>query len=334
MSKIVIRRIEALYKNSSKLRILSDIHGNILWSSKENVNIAFPDGIGSDISDGMLTTITADGKICCAEGSVIEYTDNKYLLWTADSMTEILMKFGHTDTYTDTSFMLACAKSNINDILKYSDNIMNSKSKEMRDEAAKQELRCYDMLRQIESLSGLFAVINQKATKAYTLNVNEEIASVIKECNRLLSDLSVVINAEFSAGTETAYISGGKHLLYVMLLSVIKKAIDCSDREYFSVIVKCDSKNVYITVPFVIQEDYYSSVISDDFEIYCSSLYAKYLGGELEQSAENDTGMIKITLPLNSGGSLNSPRQLYNNESCEKTAKIFISGVKRRKETE
>lgn len=321
--------IAKLYGGGEKLRFLSDEHGNILWQS-DNVKqaILFPLGLDSDISDGHTAKVKIGDNTFCAECSILNYNSERYYLWTADSITDILMKFGKTDTYTDASFMLSITKSDIESIIQYNDKLIEAAPDIYRKSAEKQKLHCLNLMRHIETMSELTAVIYEKGTKSQVMQLKSELDTVVAECNSLLTKKSVSINTDFSDKAERACFAGGRYLFFVMLLSVIKKAVNCSDREYFSVMADCDDKQIYITVPFIIEEEKCSDVISNDFEIYCASLYAQYLGGRLTQKTEDRTGIIEITLPLYNGDVLSSPGR-YKAAECKKIAEAFMSAVKR-----
>lgn len=332
----IIDTLSLLYKNSSKIRFLSDCHGNILWHNQsEEVAIIFPGGTPEKLFDGVTAKVSINGKIYSAEGAPLcedERNEKKYILWSANSLTDVLMMLGQTDTYTDTSYMLAVAKSNISDIITVSDKIKKIGGKKTDNLICEQNNRCFEIMRYLETFGELSAVIYEKASRVKVVNLLEEINIIADECNKQLSKCSAVINVDADKAKHgEIYVRAGKHLLYVMMLSIIKKIVSCSDRDYFSIVLESDGKYACLTVPFKIDADYYTGVISDDFELYCARLYIEYLGGELNEEVLGDTGKITVALPIYNSGELNSP-QYQTDEGCGKIAEIFLSTVKRKME--
>ena len=330
--------LNSLYKSSSKIRFLSDCHGNILWHNRtDEIAIKFPDGTPEKLYDGVTAKVSINGRIYSAEGSPLcggenEDDSGKYILWSANSLTDVLMMLGQTDTYTDTSYMLAIAKSNVSDILTASEEMSKIGGDEINRLTSSQSSRCLEIMRYLETFGELSAVIYEKASKIKVVNLLEEMKIIADECNKQLSHCSVVIKIdadETSCGE--IYVRAGRHLLYVMMLSIIKKIVGCSDRDYFSAVIDSDGKNAGVSIPFKIDVENYTGIISDDFELYCAKLYIEYLGGSFKEEISKDTGKITVTLPVYNGGELNSPRYQAE-EGCKKIARIFLSSVKRRKD--
>lgn len=328
----IIDTLNLLYKNGSKIRFLSDCYGNILWHNQtDEISIIFPDGIPEKLFDGVTAKVSINGKIFSAEGAPVcdNNSDKKNVLWSSNSLTDVLMMLGQTDTYTDTSYMLAITKSNIADILSASDEIKKISSSKVNKLINSQNNRCFEIMRYLETFGELSAVIYEKASKVKVVNLLDEIKDIADSCNKQLSKCSVVINVDSEkANNSEIYVRAGRHLLYVMTLSIIKKIVSCSDRDYFSIILDSDEKYAHLTIPYKIDTDNYTGVISDDFELYCARLYIEYLGGELCEEAYGDNGRITVSLPIYSGEELNSPRY-QTDEGCGKLAEIFLASIHR-----
>lgn len=105
--------LETLYGNCGIPFFLSDEYGNIHWrNSACGTVIIFPKGI-NDTAD--TAQVSVDGELYTAQSSKLPYVNKTLMLWRVNTLTDVLMQLGSTDTYTDICYMLAKAKSDISD---------------------------------------------------------------------------------------------------------------------------------------------------------------------------------------------------------------------------
>ena len=103
--------LETLYGGSGIPFFLTDEYGNVHWrNSACGTAIIFPKGI----NDTSLTDkVSIDGKIFAAQASKLSSRGKTLILWRVNTLTDILMQLGSTDTYPDICYMLAQAKNDI-----------------------------------------------------------------------------------------------------------------------------------------------------------------------------------------------------------------------------
>ena len=147
MEKIT-ESLEMLYGSSGTPFFLSDEFGNIKWKNAAcGETIVFPKGINCDI---LTDQINIDGKEYSAQGTSFADGDERFILWRVNTLTDVLMQLGSTNTYADICYMLSQARSDVAKATQScnEDNALNS------------------IQRNIEVLSELATVIYRKTPPA------------------------------------------------------------------------------------------------------------------------------------------------------------------------
>ena len=147
MEKIT-ESLETLYGSSGTSFFLSDEFGNIKWKNAAcGETIVFPKGINCDI---LTEQVNIDGKEYSAQGTSFGGGDERFILWRVNTLTDVLMQLGSTNTYADICYLLSQARSDVAKATQNcnEDNALNS------------------IQRNIEVLSELATVIYRKTPPA------------------------------------------------------------------------------------------------------------------------------------------------------------------------
>lgn len=302
--------LETLYGGSGIPFFLTDEYGNVHWrNSACGTAIIFPKGI----NDTSLTDkVSIDGKIFAAQASKLSSRGKTLILWRVNTLTDILMQLGSTDTYPDICYMLAQAK---NDIEKAEKNCLNKKA-------------LNNLLRNIEVLTELSNVIYGKTQSAPAVYFLEQLKLIAEEANRVLGDIPVLFKVDADQSiTEDVPVNTGQRMFYVCIFSILKAMVRCSDKYLFNLKVGKNANYVTLYCSFSLKNDTHSGMISDDFEMYCAKLYIRHIGGIMRYTVNNDIANINLSIPIGSGIALNSPSFIPSADICPKIAEIFMSGT-------
>lgn len=170
MEKIT-ESLEMLYGSSGTPFFLSDEFGNIKWKNTAcGETIVFPKGINCDI---LTEQINIDGKEYSAQGTSFADGDKRFILWRVNTLTDVLMQLGSTNTYADICYMLSQARSDVAKATQScnEDNALNS------------------IQRNIEVLSELATVIYRKTPPAPAIYFFEKLNKIIERANKEMSDI-------------------------------------------------------------------------------------------------------------------------------------------------
>lgn len=300
--------LDTLYGSSGIPFFLSDEYGNIKWKNSAcGKIIIFPDGLGSN---ARTEQVSVDGKLFTALGSPV--SGSKYILWRINTVTDVLMQLGSTDTYTDICYMLAQARS---DVAKAEKTSLDRSS-------------LNNIKRNIEVLSELTTVIYHKSPRSPAICFLEKLSTVIDEANKALSGVPVVfkLNVDRTVADDVP-INISERLFYVAVFSVLKAMVRCSDRDLFMLKAGIYGKNVTLSTSFSLSEDTHTGMITDDFEMYSAKLYIEYIGGKMSYTTDNGIGKLDITIPAGDSNTLNSPLYSAPADTCETLADIFMDGI-------
>ena len=161
MEKIT-ESLEMLYGSSGTPFFLSDEFGNIKWKNTAcGETIVFPKGINCDI---LTEQVNIDGKEYSAQGTSFADGDESFILWRVNTLTDVLMQLGSTNTYADICYMLSQARSDVAKATQScnEDNALNS------------------IQRNIEVLSELATVIYRKTPPAPAIYFFEKLNKIIE----------------------------------------------------------------------------------------------------------------------------------------------------------
>lgn len=302
--------LETLYGSSGIPFFLSDEYGNIKWKNSAcGKIIVFPNGLNGNASTEQ---VSVDGTLFTALGAPFSNGNKNLILWRVNTLTDVLMQLGSTDTYTDICYMLTQAK---NDIAKAEQNC--------NDKANLNSIK-----RNIEVLNELTTVIYHKAPRCPAVYFLEKLQSVIDEANKAMSHIPVVFRLSTEQSLENDVpVNISERLFYVCMFSILKAMVRCSDRELFIIKVSRQGSNISVSSSFTLRSDTHAGMITDDFEMYTAKLYVGYIGGTMSYNLENETGKIEITLPVGDSKSLNSPLYSIPSDTCRKLADVFMSNL-------
>ena len=300
MEKIT-ESLEMLYGSSGTPFFLSDEFGNIKWKNAAcGETIVFPKGINCDI---LTEQINIDGKEYSAQGTSFADGDESFILWRVNTLTDVLMQLGSTNTYADICYMLSQARSDVAKATQScnEDNALNS------------------IQRNIEVLSELATVIYRKTPPAPAIYFFEKLNKIIERANKELSTDKPIY--------EDIPVDISEKLLYVCMFSVLKAMVRCSDRNLFVLSVSVSDNNINISSSFSISADTHTGMIADDFEMYSAKLYIGYIGGKMSYNIKDSIGRLEIAIPTGDSSTLNSPLYAVPPETCEKLAGVFMRGI-------
>ena len=309
MEKIT-ESLEMLYGSSGTPFFLSDEFGNIKWKNTAcGETIVFPKGINCDI---LTEQINIDGKEYSAQGTSFADGDERFILWRVNTLTDVLMQLGSTNTYADICYMLSQARSDVAKATQScnEDNALNS------------------IQRNIEVLSELATVIYRKTPPAPAIYFFEKLNKIIERANKEMSDIPIVFKLSTDKPIyEDIPVNISEKLLYVCMFSVLKAMGRCSDRNLFVLSVSVSDNNINISSSFSISADTHTGMIADDFEMYSAKLYIGYIGGKMSYNIKDSIGRLEIAIPTGDSSTLNSPLYAVPPETCEKLAGVFMRGI-------
>ena len=173
MEKIT-ESLEMLYGSSGTSFFLSDEFGNIKWKNAAcGETIVFPKGINCDI---LTEQVNIDGNEYSAQGTSFADGDERFILWRVNTLTEVLMQLGSTNTYADICYLLSQARSDVAKATQNcnEDNALNS------------------IQRNIEVLSELATVIYRKTPPAPAIYFFEKLNKIIERANKEMSSIPIV----------------------------------------------------------------------------------------------------------------------------------------------
>lgn len=302
--------LETLYGTSEIPFFLSDEYGNIKWKNSAcGKSIIFPDGLSPDCT---AERVSIDGTLFTALASPHSFGADKFILWRVNTLTDVLMQLGSTDTYTDICYMLSESRNDVAKAEQGSD--VNAKFNSIK--------------RNIEVLSELTAVIYHRAPRSSAVYFIEKLTQIINDANKVMSRVPVVFRLNIDQTIESDIpVNISERLLYVCMFSILKAIVRCSDRELF--VLKADLKGSDITVSssFSLSGDTHIGMITDDFEMYCAELYIAYIGGKMDYTTDNGIGKIEISIPAGDSKTLNSPLYSVPEDTCRNLAEIFLSDI-------
>lgn len=309
MEKIT-ESLEMLYGSSGTPFFLSDEFGNIKWKNTAcGETIVFPKGINCDF---LADQINIDGKEYSAQGTLFADGDERFILWRVNTLTDVLMQLGSTNTYADICYLLSQARSDVAKATQScnDDNALNS------------------IQRNIEVLSELATVIYRKTPRAPAIYFFEKLNKIIERANKEMSDIPIVFKLSTDKPLyEDIPVNISEKLLYVCMFSVLKAMVRCSDRNLFVLSISVSDNNINISSSFSISDDTHTGMIADDFEMYSAKLYIGYIGGKMSYNIKDSMGRLEIAIPTGEGSTLNSPLYAVPPETCEKLAGVFMRGI-------
>ncbi len=331
----IIRNLEQLYNNSNKIRFLSDTDGNILWSNcqnkKEKTVIYFTDTIDCRYSE-LHETVTINGEKFAASGSMTKSDDGKhYIIWQADNITDILLNLGRTDTFTDTTFMISNARSNLRQLLNITGKVGEklSGNNELTQDIHQQLKQCYELMRNVETINQISSVIYQKHTADSALYITEEIESAVSECNRVLSNSNIRFNINSKNTEENCLcINASHHSFQSVMLTIFKKILGCSSIGSININIVTTDKAITVTMPYKFDEECQKNAFTDDFEMYSSRMYIRCIGGVLTEESEGAIHIIKLVLPVYNPLTFHSSVSKYNAKTTDDLAEIYLYGLR------
>ncbi len=309
MEKIT-ESLEMLYGSSGTPFFLSDKFGNIEWKNSAcGETIVFPKGINCDF---LTEQVNIDGKECSAQGTSFTVGDAHFILWRINTLTDVLMQLGNTNTYTDICYLLSQARSDV------------AKATQICGEpAALSSIR-----RNIEVLSELATVIYRKTPRAPAIYFFEKLNKIIEQANKEMSNIPIVFNLSTDKPIyDDIPVNISEKLLYVAIFSILKAMVRCSDRNLFVLNVRVYDSNINVSSSFSISPDTHTGMITDDFEMYSAKLYIGYIGGKMSYDIKDSIGRLEISIPTGDSSTLNSPLYAVPPETCEKLAKVFMRGI-------
>ncbi len=306
----ILNSLETLYGGSGTPFFLSDEYGNIHWrNSACGTVIIFPKGINANAATSQ---VSVDGKLCSAHASRLSAGDKTLVLWRVNTLTDILMQLGSTDTYPDICYLLAIAKSDVEKARKLCTD--------------KKALN--GISRNIEVLSELSTVIYSRTPRAASVYFLEQLTQIAEEANKMLSCIPAVFKVDTeNTFTQDVPVNAGQRMFYVCIFSIMKAMVRCADKYLFNFKVGRDADNVILSCAFSHNNETHAGMITDDFELYCARLYIEYIGGYLKYTPESDIATIRISIPVGSSVALNSPSFVLSDEACHEIADIFMSGI-------
>lgn len=309
MEKIT-ESLEMLYGSSGTPFFLSDEFGNIEWKNSAcGETIVFPKGINCDF---LTEQVNIYGKECSAQGTSFTVGDAHFILWRVNTLTDVLMQLGNTNTYTDICYLLSQARSDVANAMQI-----------CGEPAALSSIR-----RNIEVLSELATVIYRKTPRAPAIYFFEKLNKIIEQANKEMSNIPIVFNLSTDKPIyEDIPVNISEKLLYVATFSILKAMVRCSDRNLFVLNVKVYDSNINISSSFSISPDTHTGMITDDFEMYSAKLYIGYIGGKMSYDIKDSIGRLEITIPTGDTSTLNSPLYTVPPETCEKLAEVFMRGI-------
>lgn len=136
-------------------------------------NNRFPKGINCDI---LTEQVNIDGKEYSAQGTSFADGDERFILWRVNTLTDVLMQLGSTNTYADICYLLSQARSDVAKATQNcnEDNALNS------------------IQRNIEVLSELATVIYRKTPPAPAIYFFEKLNKIIERANKEMSSIPIV----------------------------------------------------------------------------------------------------------------------------------------------
>ena len=325
----LIKAIQKAYENSTRIRFVSDENGNILWKGGKGIDdetiIIFPDGVPYDKNEEKYATVLINRESHAVSGSVLSTEKKGVILWTTHSLTEVLNELGSTDTYVETCYMISDAKRNIESILSQNEKDVAEDDHNVRIHT--QNKACYSMLRQLESFQELTTVIYKRSVNNTTINIVDLMKEIVEECNSQLDPVISHLSLMYKeVDYNNATIKANKYYLFLCLMSVIKKLLECSRNHAHTLRIKFDGSNFIIIFPFDHDMTHYIDAINGDFSMYCAKMYINYLGGKV---LERDNQLL-IKIPFYKVNAFHSTRAEYNYKpnQYKKLAKIFLYGLK------
>ncbi len=328
----LIKAVQKLYENSTRIRFLSDENGNILWKSGKNIDdettIIFPNGVPYNKDEEKYSNVLINGQKVAVSGSVLSTEKKGAILWTAHSLTEVLKELGATNTYVETCYMISDAKRNVESILMCNEETI-AKNPRKRNDASitSQNKACYNLLKQIESYQELTTVIYNRAVNNTTINIIDLMKEIVEESNALLNSSTAKFRVTHKGvDYHNATIKANKYYLFFSIMSIIKILLDCSRNQLHTLLIKFNGEAFTISFPFDNDMSHYIDALNGDFSFYCAKLYINYLGGTI---TENNNQLL-VTIPFYKVTEFHSTRAEYNYkpDQYKRIAKIFLYGHK------
>ncbi len=330
----IIKSLETLFKGSDKIRFLTDTTGKVLWSNVKNdgkkPKIYFPDEIMRDNKTEKHERVSVNNTLYSASGSIICNEDNSYILWKADTIEDILLSFGRTDTYVDTAFMLGNARGNVR-ALAHTANEIKAKSttdRETANAAQSQIGECYNLLRSIDAINQLLSVIYRKASRKGALNIVEELEAIITETEKYLSAYNLISVNTDNANIENLYINASQQYLRSALFNIMKKFLGCSKMASYEITVTTNRKNIFIEIPYKFDSEIQTNSVDDDFEMFSVKMYFNSIGAEMTEEINENCNIIKLTLPVYRADAFHANISEYNETVLADLAEIYLYGLR------
>jgi hypothetical protein len=295
----LIEAVKFTYKNTTAIRFISDIHGNIFWKGGRGVNektgILFPSGPPMNNLEDKYSVVTINDVIHFVRGTVLSYDNNGAILWTVFSLNNVLNELGVTDCYADICRLVSESKHRVECILFENEEAI-ARDPRRRNSASiiSQNHSCYSLLKQYECLDALFAAIFKREVNNTTLNLATVIEKIADECNIRLKKISCNISVySKTVAPDSALIKGNRFYLHLTLMAFINRLLACCKFESHIIRLTFDGCRLIITFTFERDMCNYIDQINGDFSLYCAKMYIKRLGGSV---GESDNKMY-ITLP-------------------------------------
>lgn len=302
--------LETLYGSSGIPFFLSDEYGNIKWrNSACGKIIIFPNGLNGNTRTEQ---VNVDGTLFTAQGTALPEIRGSLILWRINTLTDVLMQLGSTDTYTDICYMLSQAR---NDVTKAEKNSFDKST-------------LNNIKRNIEVLSELTTVIYHRVPRSPAIYFLEKLTQIVDNANKALSNIPIVfrLNVDRSVAGDVP-VNVSERLFYVSVFSILKAMVRCSDRDLFMLKANLSENSISFSSSFTLSPDTHEGMITDDFEMYSAKLYIGYIGGNMSYTTDNGVGRVEITLPKGDSNTLNSPLYSVPGNTCEKIAEIFMGGI-------
>ena len=233
-----------------------------------------------------------------------------FLIWEANTLSDILVQLGCTNTYAEVCYMPAQMKSDV----AAAEDIAGGKAQFL------------SIKRNIEVLGELSNVIYRKATQKSTLYFAEEINKIAEEANRIMSTIPVVfrVSSDETAGGDIP-VNAGQKLLYTSVFSILRAMVRSSDRKLFNLEISYENGFAVMSSTFSLKPDTHKGMITDSFEMYCAKMYIESLGGQLSYAFYDEIGQIRLVLPKANVAAFSSAVFTSDEKVCEKLAGIFMT---------
>lgn len=325
----LIKAVQKLYENSTKIRFMSDENGNILWKSgngiDEKTSIIFPNGVPYNKDEEKYDTVLINGQEYAVSGSVLSTQNKGAILWSVLSLTEVLKELGSTDTYTETCYMISEAKRNVESILKQNEDITTDNQEICDNERIRRQNKaCYSLMRQIECFQELTTVIYKRSVNNTTINLVDFMKEVVEESNLMLNSPSTsLLLTHKGIDYNNAVIKANKYYLFLCMMTIIRKLLECSTDQIRTIRIKREGEHFTIIFPFDHDMTHYIDKLNSDISMFCTKMYIGYLGGSIKEH----NNQMHVNIPIHKVTAFHSTRAEYNYKpgQYKKLATFFLS---------